>query len=165
MSARPDGPSICDTKPLATAGPDMRGTLILHAKMSARTHTMRGGQYSRMSIFHTTFFSALFLFPDSDNNGRRERKRHAFWTDKVEVPCLKKFIKRTNWLVSLMEAAQKGSAKTQKKEKRLSMCLSVTHSLAALSRSVLLSPWRDSKAEPRPHGCDHHTVNCHLRQH
>lgn len=67
MSARPDGASICDTKPLATAGLDMRGTLILHANTSVPTHNPRVDNerwsifQDAQDVFHTNFFLSVFI--------------------------------------------------------------------------------------------------------
>lgn len=84
MSARPDGASICDTKPLATAGLDMRGTLILHANTSVPTHNPRVDNDNRMSVFHTNFFLSVSL-PDREIGVSRLRSHGR----NEAAPCVK----------------------------------------------------------------------------
>lgn len=62
MRARPDGASICDTKPLATAGLDMRGTLIFHANISGPIHNPRVGAETQSISRDMRFFTFQSLF-------------------------------------------------------------------------------------------------------
>lgn len=71
MRARPDGASICDTKPLATAWLDMRGTLIFHANISGPIHNPRVGAETRSISQDMRFFIFQSLFR------RLKEKSHA----------------------------------------------------------------------------------------